>query len=170
MISLTDTEHRYGSGTTVSMPEINLKQGEHLLILGSSGSGKSTLLHVLAGLLQPTRGLLKIDGVELYSLSESERDRFRDKNIGVIFQQLHLVDAVNVLENVILAQYMAGISGGTEKARLILEELEILDKEKSYISELSQGQKQRTGIARALVNSPKLLMADEPTSSLDDLF
>lgn len=168
MILLRQSIHQYDSKTKIPLPSLNLEQGEDLLISGQSGSGKSTLLHVLAGLLRPTQGSLTIQDTDLYSLKESKRDRFRGKYIGIVLQQIHLVDALTVQKNLELAQYMAGAKVDPSKIKQICSELEIDDKLDSYIDELSQGQRQRVAIARAVVNQPVLLLADEPTSSLDD--
>lgn len=169
MIQLKESVHHYSSKTVVPLPDLQVDKGEHLLILGLSGSGKSTLLHILAGLLCPTKGSYSIDGTDLYSLSESRRDQFRGRHIGVIFQQMHLINTLTVKENLKLAQYMAGQKVDESKAIRICRELDIADKLDSYTDELSQGQKQRVSIARAVMNDPLLLLADEPTSSLDDI-
>lgn len=168
MILLRQAIHQYDSKIRVPLPSLNLEQGEDLLISGRSGSGKSTLLHVLAGLLHPTQGSLTIRDTDLYSLKESKRDRFRGKHIGIVLQQIHLVDVLTVQKNLELAQYLAGETVDPSKIKQICSELEIDDKLNSYIDELSQGQRQRVAIARAVVNEPVLLLADEPTSSLDD--
>lgn len=169
MIQLKDSIHYYNSKTVVPLPDLKVEKGDHLLILGLSGSGKSTLLHVLAGLLRPTKGSYAIDGTDLYALSESRRDQFRGRHIGVIFQQMHLINTLTVKENLTLAQYMAGQKVDESKAIRICGELDISEKLNVYADELSQGQKQRLSIARAVMNDPLLLLADEPTSSLDDI-
>lgn len=168
MLKLTSAEHHYDSENVVTLPEITLEKGSECVILGLSGSGKSTLLHVLGGLLKPTRGSLEINGEFLYSMPESKRDKFRGQNIGIIFQQMHLVDSLTVEENIRLAQYMSGRSINSGRIKEICEQLGINDKRHAYIDQLSQGQKQRVGIARAVINEPGLILADEPTSSLDD--
>ncbi len=106
MILLRQAIHQYDSKTKIPLPSLNLEQGEDLLVSGRSGSGKSTLLHVLAGLLRPTQGRLTIQDTDLYSLKESKRDRFRGKHIGIVLQQIHLVDALTVQKNLELAQYL----------------------------------------------------------------
>lgn len=169
MISLKSVRHRYNSVNTVELPDIDLQSGTDLLVLGLSGSGKSTLLHILAGLLKPTEGSYTLQGTNLYSLNESERDQYRGKNIGVIFQQMHLISTLTVFDNLKLAQYLAGLKPNSERIEQLCTDLDIADKLKSFPDELSQGQKQRVSIARAVVNKPVLLLADEPTSSLDDL-
>ncbi|TVR19144.1 MAG: ATP-binding cassette domain-containing protein [Balneolaceae bacterium] len=169
MISLKSVRHRYNSFTTVELPDINLIPGSDLLLLGLSGSGKSTLIHILAGLLKPTEGSYTLLGTDLYELNEPERDQYRGKNIGVIFQQMHLISTLNIFENLKLAQYLAGLKPNSEMIEQLCADLDVADKLQSFPDELSQGQKQRASIARAVVNKPVLLLADEPTSSLDDL-
>jgi len=168
MVNLQHAAHHYDSENIVSLPDIILNQGEQLLIHGLSGSGKTTLLHVLAGLLSPTTGKVLINDTELYFLSESNLDKFRGQTIGIIFQQMHLVNTLTVFENIRLAQYMAGVEQNEKRIREVLKQLDIPEKESSFSDELSQGEKQRVSIARAVVNHPKLILADEPTSSLDD--
>jgi len=168
MIDLKDIIHHYDSNTAVSLPDLKVESGDELLVIGLSGSGKSTLLHILAGVLKPTKGILSVNGTDLYKLSESKRDAFRGKQIGVIFQQMHLIDSLTVTDNLKLAQFMAGVKVNAGKIKDLCMELDITDKMHSYPDELSQGQKQRVSIARAVVNEPSLLLADEPTSSLDD--
>lgn len=168
MVNLQHAAHHYDSENIVSLPDIILNQREQLLIHGLSGSGKTTLLHVLAGLLSPTTGKVVINDTEIYFLSESNLDKFRGQTIGMIFQQMHLVDTLTVFENIRLAQYMAGVEQNENRIREVLDQLDITEKENSFADELSQGQKQRVSIARAVVNHPKLILADEPTSSLDD--
>ncbi|MEM9999205.1 MAG: ATP-binding cassette domain-containing protein, partial [Bacteroidota bacterium] len=120
------------------------------------------------GLLKPDRGTVSVAGQDLYELSEGQRDVFRGKHIGIVFQQLHLVSALSVLQNLLLAPSMAGLSPDRARARTLLDALGIADKAKAYPDELSQGQRQRVALARALMNQPGLLIADEPTSALDD--
>lgn len=167
-LSLNNAAHHYNTTSVVVLPEIELQKENHLLITGLSGSGKSTLLHVLAGVLKPTRGTLTLNGTRLYELREPERDRWRGLNIGIIYQQLHLIETLTVEDNIRLAQYMAGAADDGNTIHKLCRDLGIEDKRKSYPGQLSQGQKQRVSIARAIVNQPSLLLADEPTSSLDD--
>jgi len=169
MIRLQNAEHRYNAQTVIDLPEIELSEGESLLILGQSGSGKSTLLNVLGGLLRPTSGVLTIGETEIFSLSESARDAFRGRHIGIIFQTNHLVDSLSVRDNLRLAQYLSGLKQDDLKIDAVLSDLDLTEKKNSAVNELSEGQKQRVGIARAVINEPKVILADEPTSSLDDL-
>lgn len=169
MIELKNCIHRYNPETIVRLPDLSLEKGDELLILGLSGSGKTTLLHILAGLLKPTEGSFHLDGTALYGLGEAQRDRFRGNNIGLIFQQMHLIRSLTVLDNLKLAQYMAGHTSDEERIRSLCADLDVSSKLTAYPDELSQGQKQRVSIARAVINQPLVLLADEPTSSLDDL-
>ena len=169
MLLLQNAIHRYNATTVVGLPDLDLDSGSELLVLGMSGSGKSTLLHVLAGLLKPTEGRYTLHGNDLYSMGESARDRYRGRNIGVVFQQMHLVSTLHVLDNLKLAQYMAGLKPDAGWIEQLCTDLDIADKLKNFPEELSQGQKQRVSIARVVVNKPVLLLADEPTSSLDDI-
>lgn len=169
MISLKNCTHRYSRETVVNLPDIHLENGENLLVTGLSGSGKSTLLHILAGILNPDKGTYEVNGTDVLSLSESVRDRFRGKHIGIVFQQMHLIQSLTVADNIHVARYMAGLSTDQKKVKTLCDSLEIGDKLHGFPDELSQGQKQRVAIARAVVNDPVLLLADEPTSSLDDL-
>lgn len=168
MIELRNALHRYNESTVVWLPDLAADKGEHHLLIGLSGSGKSTLLHILAGLLRPSEGQLLVNGTEIYNLSESARDKFRGKNIGIIFQQMHLIDSLTVLDNIKIAQYMAGEPSDVSKIKAICRQLEISEKLHQYTDQLSEGQRQRVCIARAVVNEPAVILADEPTSSLDD--
>lgn len=168
MLSLTSVLHQYPNGPAIVLPDIRLERGEQLLVLGPSGSGKSTLLHILAGILKPTQGDYALEGKAVYGLNQAQIDAFRGQHIGMVYQRPHLIDVLNVEENLLLANYMAGNAKRPQRAKELLERLEISDKRKARISELSEGQKQRVAIARALMNEPALLLADEPTSALDD--
>ncbi len=168
MLSLTSVIHYYTNGPAISLPDIRLERGEQLLVLGPSGSGKTTLLHILAGILKPTYGEYVLDGNVVNTLTQAQLDALRGQQIGMVFQRPHLIDVLSVEENLILANYMAGNDQVIQRAKELLDRLEILDKRRARVSELSEGQKQRVSIARALMNEPMLLLADEPTSALDD--
>lgn len=150
----------------LQFPDIQLDANDSLLILGKSGSGKSTLLNLIAGLLRPHSGNIHIDGVSISRLSGHALDLFRGKNIGIVFQKPHLIAALNVRQNLELAHYFSKEKG--QDLDSLLEELGIKQKAKASVLTLSEGEAQRVSIARALANSPKLILADEPTSSLDD--
>ena len=166
MIVTKSLEFSYDNNFIFNFPNINLKSTENLLILGNSGIGKSTLLHNLAGILRPKSGIIKIFNNDISKFSEYELDKFRGENIGIIFQKPHFVNSLTVGENLELAQFLGRNKRGDVK--LTLESLKILDKINKKPKELSHGEKQRVSIAIAIINSPKLILADEPTSSLDD--
>ena len=167
MIQTKKLNFKYNDQAAFSFPDINLRKNENLLIIGSSGIGKTTLLHLLAGLLQSDSGSINLYGQDISKLTQYELDRFRGQNIGIVFQKPHFVNSLTVKENLQLAQYLGNkVSQG--RIHDILSSLDILDKKNKNPKKLSQGEKQRACIAMAIVNSPKLILADEPTSSLDD--
>jgi len=166
MIETKSLEFSYDNSFVFKFPNIKLESNENLLVLGNSGIGKSTLLHNLAGILRPKSGSIKIFDQDISKLSELELDNFRGQNIGIIFQRSHFVNSLTVGENLELAQFL----GRNKKGNIqeTLDSLKILDKLNKKPKELSQGERQRASIALAIINSPKLILADEPTSSLDD--
>jgi len=168
MVTVKQLQYSYRSGHILSFPSFSLQKGEHGLLLGESGSGKTTLLHLLGGLLKGYSGNIQIDTTELRTLSESKLDTFRGKNIGFIFQKNHLISALTVEENVGMAPFLAGIAVDEKKTKHVLAELGLAGKEKTSVTQISQGQAQRVAIARAVVNNPRVILADEPTSALDD--
>lgn len=168
MIKTKGVEFNYDNQVFFKFQDINLKSSENLLIIGSSGIGKTTLLHLLAGLLESSSGSIKLFEKELNDLSSHQLDRFRKNNIGIVFQRPHFVNSLTVKENLQLAQYIAN-KKDNNRIENILKNLNILDKSDKKTNQLSQGEKQRASIALAIVNSPKLILADEPTSSLDDI-
>lgn len=149
-------------------PNIALREQENLLILGKSGIGKTTLLHLLAGLLKPMRGTVVINGVPINSLSHERLDKFRGQNIGLVFQKSHAVRSLNVFENIEARLFFSRKSINETAIDALLEQLGINEIKKSKINELSEGQLQRLGIAVAVISSPQIILADEPTSNLDD--
>ncbi|MEM8814362.1 MAG: ATP-binding cassette domain-containing protein [Pseudomonadota bacterium] len=167
-VDVTGLEFSYGDNTVVSMERCQLARGRSLAVIGASGCGKTTFLHLLAGLIRPAAGAIRVLGQDLTELSGTPLDRFRGRNIGLVFQRLHLLPALSVLENVLLAQRLAGGRIDTARVAALLEQLDLDGLERHKPSMLSQGQAQRVAIARALVHGPELIMADEPTSALDD--
>ncbi len=167
MLETKNLRFKYDNNLELNFPDIKTSK-ENLLILGASGVGKTTFLHLLSGLLKPMNGEIDLLGTNISKLKMSEMDRFRGKNIGIVFQKPHFINSLTVKENLQLAQY---ISKKNDKNRIqsLLESLGIEDKANKKTQNLSQGEKQRVSIALAIVNSPKLILADEPTSSLDDL-
>ncbi len=168
MIELHQIRHGYGDRTVLDLPHFQLGAGEECLILGQSGSGKTTLLHILAGILKPSEGEVKIGGASLNAMNGTALDRFRGQNIGIVLQKLHLIAPISVLQNLLLAQTLSGRPSDEAAAMKLLENLGIASFSKSKPTQLSHGQAQRLAIARAVINQPKLLIADEPTSNLDD--
>lgn len=168
MISIKSVSHSYGNAHRISFKDWEINNGEQWLLLGESGSGKTTLLHILTGILKPAAGAVNMDGTSIYSLSSRELDQFRGRNIGIIFQCPHLIKSLTIAENLVMAQSFARLPEDLKRVNEVLTSLGIADKKNSYPSELSQGQLQRVSIARAVINKPALLIADEPTSSLDD--
>ena len=166
MIETKSLEFSYDNSFVFKFPDIKLKSNQNLLVLGNSGIGKSTLLHNLAGILRPKSGSIMIFDQDITKLSELELDKFRGQNIGIIFQRSHFVNSLTVGENLELAQFLGRNKKGNIKETL--DNLKILDKINKKPKELSQGERQRASIALAIINSPKLILADEPTSSLDD--
>lgn len=168
MIATKDVTFFYNATTQFAFPDVKCNASETLLITGNSGKGKTTLLHLLAGLLRPKKGEISIDDTNVSQLSEKKLDQFRGKNIGLILQQSHFISSLSVLDNVVLASWLASGKKATEKAKQLLLDLDLESQMHKLPSQLSIGQQQRVSIARALINEPKLLLADEPTSSLDD--
>lgn len=149
-------------------PDIALSKQEHLLILGKSGIGKTTLLHLLAGILKPTNGTVTIDAVAISELSNTQLDKFRGETIGLVFQKKHAIASLSVLENLQARLFFSKKTTKSKAIEKVLKQLELYDFKHHKINELSEGQLQRLGIACAVIHQPKVLLADEPTSSLDD--
>ena len=167
MIETESLKFSYNGKKYFDFPDINLDSGENLLIIGNSGIGKTTLLHLLAGILKPESGSINISGTDISKFSDTELDKFRGDNIGIVFQKPHFISSLTINENLKLAQYLSP-SKTSGDAKKILESLNIKDKYQQKPNRLSEGEKQRASIALALINSPSLILADEPTSSLDD--
>jgi putative ABC transport system ATP-binding protein len=169
MIRLEQIHFGYNGGDDVlQLDEFVLEPESNILVVGPSGCGKTTLLHLIAGLLLPTRGSVVVDGQDLSALSPPARDRFRGRHIGIVLQQFHLLPTLTALQNLLVAQSIAGLPVDREAAHFMLNALGVDERVDAYPHQLSVGQQQRVAIARALVNRPKLLLADEPTSNLDD--
>lgn len=173
-IKLVDLNYRYDSqkseSSSLTIPNWQVQKGSQVFLFGDSGSGKTTLLNLLSGVLPPDQGSVEILGCDISVLSNSERDAFRAKNIGVVFQTFNLIPYLSVIQNIKLAAYFANNSKQdvAQRAEQLLTALKLENSllEKP-INQLSMGQKQRVAIVRALINQPKLLLVDEPTSALD---
>jgi len=170
VIALNNVTREYATRHSVvralDSATFNIKIGEWVAITGPSGSGKSTLVNMLGCLDRPTSGTLKIDNVDVAAMSATELDRFRADKIGFIFQQFHLIPYLSAIENVMLAQYFHSMTDESE-ARTALEKVGLGARTSHLPSELSGGEQQRVCIARALINNPPILLADEPTGNLD---
>jgi putative ABC transport system ATP-binding protein len=147
--------------------DLRVAGGETVAIVGESGSGKSTLLALLAGLDLPSRGRVRLDGADLAAMSEGELARFRARRLGIVFQQFHLMSGLTALENVSLPLELQGIADAEPRARAVLDQVGLARRADHLPSRLSGGECQRVAIARALVVEPALLLADEPSGSLD---
>ncbi len=147
--------------------DLAVGKGEAVSIMGPSGSGKTTLLHIIGTLLRPTSGRVSLNGQEISSMGEGELALFRNRKIGFVFQFHHLLPEFTVLENVMMPLIIRGERGAEERARRVLEMVGMGHRLKFKPAQLSGGEKQRVALARALVNSPSLLLADEPTGNLD---
>ena len=168
MLSLEGVRQRYGAREVLALKGFAAAAGEHWLVLGASGSGKTTFLNLVAGLLKPSEGAIAVDGQPLARLEGAALDRWRGRSVGIVPQKLHLVSSLNVLQNLLLAPYLAGLPSDPARAESLLQGLNLGEKSKAKPHELSHGQAQRVAIARAVMNRPKLLLADEPTANLDD--
>jgi ABC-type lipoprotein export system ATPase subunit len=168
MIATRNVRFAYDTHTAFEFPDLICATGETLLVLGPSGAGKTTFLHLLGGLLPPRTGQITVQGADIAQMSGRTLDRFRGRHIGIVFQQPHFVAALTVLENLTLANWLATGQKGAEKAGVLLARLGIAELAGKLPARLSIGQQQRAAIARALMAGPKVLLADEPTSNLDD--
>ena len=146
--------------------DLRIERGEKVFLCGPSGAGKTTLLYTLAGLERPDRGTVRIHGADLYAMGRREQASFRNREIGYVFQNFHLLPELTALENVAVPGAIAG-RDASAAARSALERVGLADRADHLPAELSGGEQQRVAIARAIVNEPKVLFADEPTGNLD---
>ena len=168
-IAVKDLDKKYGDAVeALRGVTFSVEKGEWIAVMGPSGSGKSTLLNILGCLDSPTSGSVSIDGCELASLRSSELARFRAEKVGFIFQQFHLVPYLTAVENVMLAQYFHSLADEREAAEA-LRLVGLADRLRHLPSQLSGGEQQRVCVARALINQPNLVLADEPTGNLDEV-
>ena len=172
MIEVNDLSFSYGGNAAIAFPNFKCNHGEKLLLLGDSGTGKTTLLHLLCGLLRPKSGSMNVAGVDLNSLNDRQLDKFRGRELGIVFQQSHFVQSLTVAENLSLPALMSGTEmSATElkqRTHELLERLGVGHKSDVRPNDLSVGEQQRASIARALVHEPSVVFVDEPTSALDD--
>lgn len=156
--------------TVLDVADLTIEEGRRLCLVGGSGSGKTTLLNVLAGIVTPTAGEVRYGDVDITKLPEAERDRFRAKNVGYVFQSFNLLQGLSAQENVSIAGTFGGLSSreAQSRAKTLLVRVGLERRLDARPGTLSVGEQQRVGIARALVNRPKVVLADEPTASLDE--
>lgn len=172
MVELRDLLFRYGgTGFGLHIPALTIGAGEAVAVIGPSGSGKTTLLNLIAGILVPARGEVLVDGESVGAMSDSQRRHFRLRAIGQVFQTFELLEYLNVLDNILLpARIGSALTLDTalrERAAELARDMSIGDKLGRPISRLSQGEKQRVAVCRALLAGPRLILADEPTGNLD---
>lgn len=173
MIKITNLEKVYRTEEveTVALNKLTLevKEGEFVAVMGPSGCGKSTLLNILGLLDDPDAGSFIFNGIEVANFNERKRADLRKHNIGFVFQSFNLIDELTVYENVELPLIYTGVKSAERKKRVdeVLDKMQIMHRRKHYPQQLSGGQQQRVAVARAVVNNPKLILADEPTGNLD---
>jgi len=158
----------YDGFSKFSFPDFQLEKGESLLILGDSGVGKTTFMQILGGLLKSKSGKVELSNTDYNKLSRKEMDQFRGKHIGMIFQKPHFVQNLNILDNLLLSLYFSEKREDKKRVIQLLQEIGLGNKLYSMPNKLSQGEQQRASIALAVIKNPDLILADEPTSSLDD--
>ncbi len=164
MIRITGVSKTFQNETALDYRDMVFETGKSYMLLGASGCGKSTLLNMIAGILSPDRGSIEIDGRRMSAASQKEKDRFRIERIGFIFQDFKLIEDMTVADNINILR-LEGVD--TAAADELLQRLGILDKKNKKVKHLSGGQKQRAAIVRALVKSPDIILADEPTGNLN---
>ncbi|OHV45500.1 MULTISPECIES: ABC transporter ATP-binding protein [unclassified Pseudofrankia] len=170
MMEIRDVTKKYAGGTAALADlSLTVRAGEALAVLGPSGSGKSTLLNMIAGLDRPSTGSITVDGVRVDALSEAASAKYRRARIGMVFQFFNLLDDLTVFDNVLLPAQLAGMPRAKARARAaeLLDYLGLRRHTHAYPGRLSGGERQRVAVARALINRPALLLADEPTGALD---
>ncbi len=173
MIKITNLEKVYRTDEveTIALNKLSMeiKAGEFVAVMGPSGCGKSTLLNILGLLDDPDAGSFIFNGQEIAGFNERQRADLRKRNIGFVFQSFNLIDELTVFENVELPLIYTGVKAADRKAKVeeVLEKVQIMHRRNHYPQQLSGGQQQRVAVARAVVNNPKLILADEPTGNLD---
>ena len=168
MLAAKSIKYSYNSNNSFEFPDFCLESTEDLLIIGDSGVGKTTFLNILGGLLLPQSGSITLNGTNYSDLSSKDLDKFRGKNIGIIFQSPYFVNNLNLMDNLLFSLFLSKNHQDKNIVIELLNQVGLKDKIYSKPNDLSQGEKQRASIALALVKKPNLILADEPTSSLDD--
>jgi putative ABC transport system ATP-binding protein len=168
MIIARNLTFAYPGQQQVVYPDIECGRNEHALILGPSGTGKTTLLHLLGGILSPASGEITIGNTSLHNLKGHKLDLFRGKHIGIIFQKPHFIRSLTAMENLLLTQSLSGNQPDKSQALALMNRLAIERNAHALTNTMSIGEQQRLAIARALINNPDVILADEPSSALDD--
>lgn len=168
MVEVTSLQYAYPGAGALRFADFQVGSGEHCLLLGESGSGKTTLLHLLGGLLRSQQGSIRIHNTDITRLTEAALDHFRGQHLGFVLQRNHLIQALSVRQNLLMAPFLAELPQRESRVDDVLHRLGLSDRKNSRVRELSQGQAQRVAIARAVLNKPDVIFADEPTSALDD--
>ncbi|QXP62051.1 ABC transporter ATP-binding protein [Polaribacter sp. HaHaR_3_91] len=169
MLKTSSLTFQYNKNDRIfSFPDIALDKNENLLVIGKSGIGKTTFLHLLAGLLEPVNGTVVVNDIDINALSNHKLDAFRGENIGLVFQKKYAIQALNVFQNLQARLLFSKKPINHKEIEVLLAQLGLSEFKKSSIKTLSEGQLQRLGIALAVIHKPKIILADEPTSSLDD--
>lgn len=170
LIKLVSVSKVYGQGeevTALSSADLTITRGDFLSIIGPSGAGKSTLLHIAAGLDQPSCGEVFFQGRSIYKLKDKELSGLRNRSFGFVFQFYHLIEELDVLENILIACFQQKREYALKKAKELLKYLGLTQRERFFPSQLSGGEKQKTALARALINEGEVVFCDEPTGNLD---
>lgn len=172
IVKVEKVTKKYGVGTidafsAVDKVTLSVKKGEFIAVTGTSGSGKSTLMHMIGGVEKPTDGKVYIRGIDIYSLKDEELSRYRCNEVGMVYQFFNLIPVLNVEENIAFPLMAAGKTVDFKNVRAIMNRLGIGNKGTYYPHQLSGGQQQRVAIARSVISSPSLILADEPTGNLD---
>lgn len=168
MLITNNLNFQYTPDRRFTFPDVVCKAGESVLVTGQSGCGKTTLLHLMAGILHPTQGSVRINDTELSSLSPAEADHFRGQYIGLIYQRPHFIGSLSIMDNLLLPPFFGKKQVSKSAISALADQLGIGHTLRQLPAQLSLGEQQRASIARALVNQPALILADEPTSALDD--
>jgi ABC-type lipoprotein export system ATPase subunit len=168
VLSLNKLEFSFNEKPLINIEEFKVRTRERIAIMGPSGCGKSTFIHLVAGLLKPQKGTIKIKNQDITKLEEWKIDRLRGQSLGIVFQRLHLLPSISILDNLLLAQKLARTTVDRQSAIELLKRLDLEEWINKFPHHLSQGQAQRAAIARAVIHKPALVIGDEPTSALDD--
>jgi putative ABC transport system ATP-binding protein len=153
--------------TILQTLDLMIPDGQFIAVVGPSGSGKSTLLGLIAGLDEPTSGEIRIDGQPITAMNEDSLAELRGNKIGFVFQSFHLIPSLTALENIMVPMEIAGVRDAQQRARQLIEDVDLVARAHHYPSQLSGGEQQRVAIARAFANNPSIMLADEPTGNLD---